>query len=70
MGLTVYDTADLPTEDRFEWWREVVSQGAGATDVTSEDRAASPGAWRCCRWGLRGSPPCPTRACARSAPPA
>lgn len=43
MGLTVYDTADLPAEDRFEWWREVVSQGAGATDVTSEDRAGFAG---------------------------
>ncbi|MFD8982383.1 helix-turn-helix domain-containing protein [Streptomyces sp. NPDC059564] len=43
MGLTVYDTADLPPEDRFAWWRETVSQGAGATQVTSEDRAGFAG---------------------------
>lgn len=39
MGFTVYDTADLPPEHRFEWWRETVSQGAGPTHVTSDQPA-------------------------------
>ncbi|KOY54152.1 helix-turn-helix domain-containing protein [Streptomyces sp. XY332] len=36
MGLTVFDTADLPPEHRFEWWRETVSRGAGATLITAD----------------------------------
>lgn len=43
MGLVVYDTARLPREDRFAWWHEAVGQGAGPTDVTSEDRAGFTG---------------------------
>ncbi len=36
MGFTVYDTADLPREHRFEWWRETVSRGAGRTRITTD----------------------------------
>ncbi|MFD7029217.1 helix-turn-helix domain-containing protein [Streptomyces sp. NPDC059917] len=36
MGVTVYDTADLPPEHRFEWWRETVSNGAGPTRLTTD----------------------------------
>ncbi|MBT2449239.1 helix-turn-helix domain-containing protein [Streptomyces sp. ISL-43] len=43
MALTIYDTADLPPQDRFEWWRETVSQGAGASHVTSDDPAGFAG---------------------------
>ncbi|MDA5282692.1 helix-turn-helix domain-containing protein [Streptomyces sp. Isolate_45] len=43
MGFTVYDTADLPPEHRFEWWRETVSQGAGPTSITSDHPAGFTG---------------------------
>ncbi|MFJ3880757.1 helix-turn-helix domain-containing protein [Streptomyces sp. NPDC090077] len=35
MGLTVFDTADMPPEHRFEAWRETVIRGAGPTSVTA-----------------------------------
>ncbi len=43
LGLTVYDTANLPPEHRFEWWRQIVSQGAGPTRVTCDHPAGFSG---------------------------
>ncbi|MFE3558922.1 helix-turn-helix domain-containing protein [Streptomyces sp. NPDC059193] len=39
MGFTVFDAGDLPAEHRFEWWRDMVSKGAGPTRVTADHPA-------------------------------
>ncbi|MFJ4767591.1 hypothetical protein ACIP88_00540 [Streptomyces uncialis] len=36
MAFTEFDTARLPQEQRFDWWREVVSQGVAPARITSE----------------------------------
>ncbi|MFF1907753.1 helix-turn-helix domain-containing protein [Kitasatospora sp. NPDC058218] len=39
MTFTEFDTAELPREQRFDWWREVVGRGEAPTRITG-DRAS------------------------------
>ncbi|MFD9359716.1 helix-turn-helix domain-containing protein [Streptomyces sp. NPDC060031] len=39
MAFTEFDTAELPAEYRFDWWREVVARGVAPTRITSDHAA-------------------------------
>ncbi|WP_327180589.1 helix-turn-helix domain-containing protein [Streptomyces sp. NBC_01334] len=39
MAFTEFDTAELPAEYRFDWWREVVARGVAPTRITTDHAA-------------------------------